>query len=255
MKSYLIRAVSVKYILLGRVCLYSNKAEVNKLMNRIIKNKAAWLDSLKNITALCFFLFISACSNTALEHAESLGALANPASTHCSLIGGKSAIEKADQGDRGYCNLPGGSTFDEWLLYRLNHQVLYTLQQDDAGIKIEHYQSKAIDFNGDSCPDFLILMNYESGYCGNAGCSLVALLCEDETLRFISNTPIVNEPIYLSKLTSFGMRDIIVRKSGGGYPSSDARLKFDGVKYPENDSRDSATILTSDKELVFGLGQ
>lgn len=107
MKSYLIRAVSVKYILLGRVCLYSNKAEVNKLMNRIIKNKAAWLDSLKNITALCFFLFISACSNTALEHAESLGALANPASTHCSLIGGKSAIEKADQGDRGYCNLPG----------------------------------------------------------------------------------------------------------------------------------------------------
>lgn len=224
-------------------------------MKRIIKNKAAWLGYLKRITVLYVLLFISACSYTALEHAESRGASANTASMHCSLIGGKSAIDKMDQGNRDYCNLPGRSTFDEWLLYRLNHQVLYTLQQDDAGIKIEHYQSKAIDFNSDSCPDFLILMNYESDYCGNAGCSLVALLCDDETLRFISNTPIVNEPIYLSKLTSFGMRDIILRKSGGGYSSSDVRLKFDGVKYPHNNSRDNATILASDKELVFGLGQ
>jgi hypothetical protein len=39
-------------------------------MNCIIKNKAAWLGSLKNITILYFFLFISACSNTPLEHED-----------------------------------------------------------------------------------------------------------------------------------------------------------------------------------------
>lgn len=44
--------------------------------------------------------------------------IANPASTYCISIGGKSIVRKTPSGDAGYCRLRNGKVEDEWVLFR-----------------------------------------------------------------------------------------------------------------------------------------
>lgn len=45
--------------------------------------------------------------------------MANPASVHCTKIGGRSEITKNAAGNAtGYCHLPDGQVCEEWTLFR-----------------------------------------------------------------------------------------------------------------------------------------
>lgn len=47
--------------------------------------------------------------------------MANPASVHCSEIGGRQAIRKDKAGNEyGFCRLPKGRLCEEWALFRDN---------------------------------------------------------------------------------------------------------------------------------------
>ncbi|MFH6781174.1 MULTISPECIES: putative hemolysin [Methylobacterium] len=45
-------------------------------------------------------------------------ALGNPASAHCTSVGGRLEIRKGPQGEAGYCHLPDGRVVEEWQLFR-----------------------------------------------------------------------------------------------------------------------------------------
>ncbi|MBA4013149.1 MAG: DUF333 domain-containing protein [Phenylobacterium sp.] len=44
--------------------------------------------------------------------------MANPASVHCSALGGVSEIRSSPDGQYGVCKLPDGKVCEEWALYR-----------------------------------------------------------------------------------------------------------------------------------------
>ncbi len=50
----------------------------------------------------------------------SLG-MANPASVYCIQQGGKLEMAKSQDGEVGYCLLPGGVRIEEWALFRRDH--------------------------------------------------------------------------------------------------------------------------------------
>ena len=73
-------------------------------------------------SAISSSIILSACSATPAktEPTPHLG-MANPASVYCEKIGGKSVIQKGENGDIGYCHLSNGQVVEEWELFRKNH--------------------------------------------------------------------------------------------------------------------------------------
>ena len=52
------------------------------------------------------------------SEAQTLVGMANPASTYCQSIGGRSELRKTPEGVSGFCHLPDGKVMPEWDLYR-----------------------------------------------------------------------------------------------------------------------------------------
>ena len=48
--------------------------------------------------------------------------MANPASTYCVEQGGKLEIKQGADGEIGMCQLPNGTTVEEWEFFRANHK-------------------------------------------------------------------------------------------------------------------------------------
>lgn len=96
------------------------------------------------------------------------------------------------------------------------------------------------------------------GWCGSGGCRLFVLVPKDESFRVIGRMTIVRPPIRVLKTFSHGRPDLAVQVSGGGIlPGYQARLSFDGRRYPGNPSMPPArpmkrpvggrTIITGDE--------
>ncbi|GAB1582663.1 hypothetical protein PPNSA23_26060 [Phyllobacterium phragmitis] len=47
----------------------------------------------------------------------------NPASVHCTDIGGRLEIRQEAQGQVGYCHLPDGRVVEEWKLFRSQNKA------------------------------------------------------------------------------------------------------------------------------------
>lgn len=65
---------------------------------------------------------VAACSDresTSMENVQ----LPNPAATHCVAQGGKSVIQKEENGEYGVCQFEDGRQCEEWALYRENRCV------------------------------------------------------------------------------------------------------------------------------------
>jgi len=52
------------------------------------------------------------------QDSSAQASLANPASTHCTAVGGTLEIVTESDGQVGYCHLKGGSVCEEWELFR-----------------------------------------------------------------------------------------------------------------------------------------
>jgi hypothetical protein len=88
------------------------------------------------------------------------------------------------------------------------------------------------------------LVVYVSGpqWCGTGGCPLLVLAPSRSTYRLVSKTLITRPPIRALNTRSHGWRDIGVQVSGGGIVRPyEARLRFNGSRYPSNPTVAPAT--------------
>jgi len=95
------------------------------------------------------------------------------------------------------------------------------------------YDVAMVDLNRDGVNEALV---YRRGWgCGSSGCNLFILKPAGSSYRFIGRLTIVRPPIRVLSSTSQGWSDIGVWVSGGGIVQGyEARMRFDGTKYPSN---------------------
>ena len=78
---------------------------------------------------------------------------------------------------------------------------------------------------------------YLSGpeYCGSGGCNLLILGRAGDAYAVLGDTSVTSLPIRILSTQSNGRPDLGVHVSGGGAPQGyEARLTFDGSRYPSN---------------------
>lgn len=74
-------------------------------------------------------------------------------------------------------------------------------------------------------------------YCGSGGCNLLILRRSGESYASLGETSITRPPIRVLETETNGLPDIGVHVSGGGITEGyEARLAFDGDRYPRNPS-------------------
>ncbi len=124
------------------------------------------------------------------------------------------------------------------------------LKTIDAEIKPEHYEVSQADLDGDGTDDVFVLMNGQSGYRGSGGTSLFVFRNVKEKLVSVGKINVVNDPIYLRKTMSHGLRDLLVTVSGGGAKPGVASLAFDSETYPVSPG-DASAKLQADDQVIF----
>jgi hypothetical protein len=124
------------------------------------------------------------------------------------------------------------------------------LKTIDAEIKPEHYEVAQADLDADGTDDVFVLMNDQSGYRGSGGTTLFVFLSKKDKLSSVGRIGVVNDPIYLRKTASHGLRHLLVTVSGGGAKPGLAELAFDGKTYPASPGEASAK-LQPDDQVIF----
>lgn len=89
------------------------------------------------------------------------------------------------------------------------------------------------DLNGDGHPEILAYV-YGPGLCGSGGCKLMVLQREESDWRLVMDSSVTQLPVRLLESRSHGWHDLSVGISGGGAPARQARMQFDGKRYPSN---------------------
>lgn len=74
-------------------------------------------------------------------------------------------------------------------------------------------------------------------FCGSGGCKLLILRRSGEAYSVLGDTTITRAPIRILRARTNGLPDIGVYVAGGGIMEGyEARLRFDGTRYPSNPS-------------------
>lgn len=79
---------------------------------------------------------------------------------------------------------------------------------------------------------FVLLSGPE--YCGSGGCKLLILERDGDGFTVLGDTTVTRAPIRVLDSSSHGRPDVGVRVAGGGGEAYEARLSFDGTRYPSN---------------------
>ncbi|WP_143754943.1 hypothetical protein [Caulobacter sp. BP25] len=102
-------------------------------------------------------------------------------------------------------------------------------------LRIETFKSAQADLNGDRKPEIFI---YATGRetCGSGGCNLYVLSPTRAGYQVVLRASVAQLPIRRLESATRGWRDIGVFVAGGGAKPHEARLRFDGKRYPGNPS-------------------
>ena len=114
------------------------------------------------------------------------------------------------------------------------------------------YKRIDTDLNGDGRKESFIYIT-DPNYCGSGGCTLVILSPVKSGYRVVMHSTVTQLPIRLLTTSSHGWRDIGVTVQGGGITHPyEARLRFDGRRYPSNPTVPPAIPLRrlSGKKLI-----
>jgi len=97
------------------------------------------------------------------------------------------------------------------------------------------FVSATVDLNGDGKPETIVYLLGQE-YCGSGGCSMLVLRQDqEEHYRIVTETTITRLPIRVLATRTNGWNDLAVTVAGGGIQTShQARLAFNGRKYPSN---------------------
>lgn len=106
--------------------------------------------------------------------------------------------------------------------------------RDALGMEGEvHYFDATADLNGDGTAEVVV---YAAGpmFCGTGGCTVLVFTQAGAGYRLVSQISVAQPPVLLSPRSHQGWRNLVVGIRGGGVPSGNAELKFDGRSYPPN---------------------
>ena len=107
------------------------------------------------------------------------------------------------------------------------------------------YLYATADLNGDGQPETIVYI-LSSGWCGSGGCPMLILTTQNAHYKVITRTTVTQLPIRLLPSQTNGWQDLAVSVSGGGIrPGYEAKLAFNGRKYPSNPTIAPATKLPS----------
>ena len=122
---------------------------------------------------------------------------------------------------------------------RVRDFLLAYLEGDPSNIEQQRpttYILAFADLNGDGRDEPLVYLEGRN-WCGSGGCNLLILADTGRSYTVVGDSTIVQLPIRILTTTSNGWRDIAVWVQGGGIqPGYEARLPFDGRRYPRNPS-------------------
>ena len=97
-----------------------------------------------------------------------------------------------------------------------------------------NYKRADADLNGDGRKEAFVYLT-DPDYCGSGGCTLVILSPRAKSYRIMMRSTVTQLPIRLLPTSSNGWRDVGVMVEGGGITSAyEARLRFNGRRYPSN---------------------
>jgi len=115
-----------------------------------------------------------------------------------------------------------------------------------------HYFRAFVDLDGDGRQEVIALVAGPM-ICGTGGCPLFIFSPGSEGLRRVSQVSVVQPPIRVSMRSMNGWRNLVVGVGGGGMPSGNAELEFDGEGYPFNATVDPArpVVNLEDTEIVI----
>jgi len=89
-------------------------------------------------------------------------------------------------------------------------------------------------------------------YCGSGGCRLLILRRDGDSYTVLGETTVTRAPIRVLSTRTNGLPDIGVRVSGGGVAEGyEARLVFDGSRYPSNPTVAPAERIDSAEGVVL----
>ncbi|MBF0871812.1 hypothetical protein [Gluconobacter japonicus] len=119
---------------------------------------------------------------------------------------------------------------------------------DSAGVTafirdrhLTRYSVALSDLNGDKQSEALIYAmattvgNGQADLCGSGGCTLYVLSLTPTGYRLVTSISVTRPPIRVLSSTTHGWHDLGVSVAGGGITARyEARLRFDGHRYPSN---------------------
>lgn len=137
-----------------------------------------------------------------------------------------------------------GASRDRGLETFLRHYVGTAIAAVDSTKGDEvRYAAAAVDLDGDGRPEVVVRLMGQD-WCGSGGCNTLVLTRRGETFRLVSSISITQLPITVPPEVSHGWHDLGVTVCGGGIqPCYEARLPFDGSRYPFNPAVPPATRL------------
>ena len=122
------------------------------------------------------------------------------------------------------------------------------LNENGRTLQNTDFYTEYVDLNGDDRHEALVLLT-DSYWCGMAGCHLAVFEQIDDGYRFISTTTLVHAPVWVSENQTNDWNDLILNMRGGGMPSTDVVLRFDGHAYPSNLSTVEAIAPNTAREI------
>ena len=115
---------------------------------------------------------------------------------------------------------------------------------------LTRYSAALFDLNSDNKPEALIYAMSTHGadgqldFCGSGGCTLYVLSLDPAGYRLVSSIMVVQLPVRVMSSMTHGWHDLGVWVAGGGNTVGyEARLRFDGHRYPQNPTMRPAVLL------------
>jgi hypothetical protein len=101
------------------------------------------------------------------------------------------------------------------------------------GGKTTRYAVAFVDLKDDGVQEAIVYL-IGPDWCGSGGCSALILAPHGSSFTVITRTSVTQLPIRILSEKTNGWHDLGVGVSGGGRPGYEARLRFNGKKYPSN---------------------
>lgn len=89
------------------------------------------------------------------------------------------------------------------------------------------------DLNGDGADEAIVHL-VTPYFCGSGGCNTLVLTPAGPMWSKVGEISVSRTPVTVMDTSTNGWKDITVAIGGGGGPSGNALLKFDGKAYPLN---------------------